>query len=232
MFCDEAIYEWDVGAYKLFTDESVGMEGSDVIDTIEEEFETELSRLGSSKALYAISRGEMDTDVVLGVLSARAVETASILEEWSTDEEAGEASELFDSIAQEIRAYAGELEAMASNGDDAGSTAFHDYLTAVDSTPGRLGAFVGWLFVSDQSYLQGVGFFVGSQQGDAADLLRDARSDIEAFEERTVAVIDGVCTSDDAYNEVVEAASGLVEAAYDEYVESLESMGIDVKPIC
>lgn len=208
------------------------MDGSDVIDTIEEEFETELSRLGSSKALYAISRGEMDTDIVLGELAARAVETASILEEWSTDEESGEASELFDSMAQEIRSYAGELDAMASNGDDEGSTAFHDYLTAVDSTSGRLGAFVGWLLVSDQSYLQGVGFFVGSQQGDAADLLRDVRGDIEAFEERTVAVIDSVCASEDAYDEVVEAASGLIEAAYDEYVESLESMGIDVKPIC
>lgn len=208
------------------------MAGTDVIDALEAEYETEISRLGSSKALYAISNGEMEADVVLGSLAARATETASILEDWSGEEESGEASELFSTVAGGIREYADELAGLASAEDGSGSTAFHEYLSSVDSTEARLGALLGWLLVGDQSYLQGVGFFVGSQQSDAADVLRDVRDDIDAYQDDVVAVVDSVCSSDAALSDVEEAASGLIEAAYDEYVESLESMGIDVKPIC
>lgn len=207
------------------------MDGTDVIETLEEEFETEISRLGSSKALYAISNGEMDADVVLGSLAARANETASILEEWVETEES-EASELFSRVAAGVREYADELAGLASDGNGSGSTEFHSYLSSVDSSQCRLGALLGWLVVADQSYLQGVGFFVGSQHGDSADVLRDIRDEIDGYQDDVIAAIDAVCSSDAEVSEVVAAASDLVAAAYDEYVESLESMGIDVKPIC
>lgn len=207
------------------------MDGTDVIETLEEEFETEISRLGSSKALYAISNGEMDADVVLGSLAARADETASILEEWGETAES-EASELFSSVAAGVREYADELAGLASGDGGSGSTEFHSYLSSVDSSPRRLGALLGWLVVSDQSYLQGVGFFVGSQHGDSADVLRDIRDEVDDYQDDVLAAIDVVCSNDAEVSQVVAAASELIEAAYDEYVESLESMGIDVKPIC
>ncbi len=174
----------------------------------------------------------MEADVVLGSLAGRARETASILEGWSEDEKSEDLSELFTAVAAGAREHADELAELASEAGGSGSTAFHEYLSSVESSSQRLGALLGWLVVSDQSYLQGVGFFVGSQHGDAADVLRDIREEIDGYQDDVVAVIDVLSSSDEEESEVLAAASGLVEAAYDEYVESLESMGIDVKPIC
>jgi hypothetical protein len=207
------------------------MNGTDVLETLEEDFETEISRLGSSKALYAISSGDMDGDVVLGSLAARANETASIIAGWSETTDSDEASSLFDSIAAGVEEYAADLADLASEASGSGSTVFHEYLSSVESLPRQLGALLGWLVVSDQSYLQGVRFFVGSKHSESADLLRDIRGEIDEYQDDVITVIDSVCDEDEV-DAVVAAASGLVEAAYDEYVESLESMGIDVKPIC
>lgn len=199
-------------------------------DDLEDEYETELSRLGSSKALYALTGGEMETEAVVSRLADSAATAAETFEGWTDDE-------AFDEFFETMAETAGEhAERIAETADDAPSedaeptdapTATDEVLRDLDDSAARLGGLIAWALITDRTLAQAVGFFVGNADTTAADLFRDLRADVDVRLEEALAHAEDV---DDA---AARAAAGqVVEAAYDHYADSLEAMGVKVKPVC
>lgn len=194
-------------------------------ETIEGEYETELSRLGSSKALYAITDGEMETASVLTNLAGSMAAAAETFGGWSDD---GDRGDVFASAAE----TAGDLaDRIADAGGDAGPTAsptpVDEVLRALDDPDARLGGLLAWTMLTDRTLAQAVGFFVGNADTKAADLFRGLRSAVDDVGAEAAESLDDA--DDDAAR---DAAGDVVEAAYGDYVETLEGMGVKVKPVC
>ena len=194
-------------------------------DDLEDDYETELSRLGSSKALYALTGGEMETEAVVAGLADRAATAAETFDAWS-DEEAFE--DLFSATAETAREHAERIAETADGADPADApTRSHEVLRDLDGGDARLGGLIAWAMVNDRTLAQAVGFFVGNADTTAADLFRDLRADVEVHLEEALA------HAEDVDREAARAAaSEVVEAAYEEYVETLEGLGVKVKPVC
>jgi len=192
---------------------------------IEDDYETELSRLGSSKALYAITEGEMETATVLASLADGMAAAAETFGGWADDD--GD-----DAVAASAAGTATDLaERIAGAADGAEPTAsptpVDEVLRGLDDPDARLGGLLAWTMITDRTLAQAVGFFVGNADTRAAELFRDLRSAVDDLRSETTAGLD----SADA--EVARAAAGeVVEAAYGHYVEALEGMGVKVKPVC
>ena len=77
-----------------------------------------------------------------------------------------------------------------------------------------------------------VGFFVGDADPMAANDFRDLRSELDAEHDRVVDALDSACKADDEWTAARDAAERVIEAAYGDYVETLESMGIKPKNVC
>jgi len=192
---------------------------------IEDDYETELSRLGSSKALYAITEGEMETATVLASLADGMAAAAETFGGWADDD--GD-----DAVAASAAGTATDLaERIAGAADGAEPTAsptpVDEVLRGLDDPDARLGGLLAWTMITDRTLAQAVGFFVGNADTRAAELFRDLRSAVDDLRSETTAGLD----SADA--EAARAAAGeVVEAAYGHYVEALEGMGVKVKPVC
>ena len=192
---------------------------------IEDEYETELSRLGSSKALYALTGGEMETEAVVAGLADRAATAAGTFEGW-TDDEAFD--DFFATTAETARDHAERIAETEDVADPADAPAPPDeVLRNLDDSDARLGGLIAWAMITDRTLAQAVGFFVGNADTTAADLFRDLRSDLDVRLEEALAHAEDV--DDDVAR---AAASDVVEAAYDHYADSLEAMGVKVKPVC
>jgi hypothetical protein len=73
-----------------------------------------------------------------------------------------------------------------------------------------------------------VSFFVNEADTARSDLFRDLR---EVADDLLGTAAD-LGLEGDAAEEAAEAAGAVVDAAYDAYVDRLEAMGFDPKPIC
>jgi len=194
-------------------------------DAIEAEYETELSRLGSSKSLYALTGGELETDAVLAALADAAATAAATFEDWTDDPEAGD---LFLEAAETGREHADRIAESADEAEPVDApTPADEVLRGLQSPAARLGGLLAWTLLTDETLAQGVGFFVGNADPKAADRFRDLRSDVAELRERTLDVLE------EADDEAARAAaSDVVEAAYAHYANTLEGMGVKVKPVC
>ena len=131
------------------------------IETIRDGNATALSRLGSSKSLYADTEGEMEAEAVLA----------------------------------------------------AAATAEHH--------------------AAEKSKEQVTGFFVGDADPETARLFRGMGEDLDAQLERATDRLAAECGDDEGcWERAEDAATGAIQAAYDEYTERLESMGVNPKPVC
>ncbi|SFR32552.1 transcription antitermination protein [Halogeometricum limi] len=205
------------------------MNGSDLADGVRDDHETAFSRLGSSKALYALTGGEMEADAVRTAAADDDHELADVLEDWAMVEH-GDAAPLLADLAEAARERAESVEPDGYERSDAPE--MYDRLAFEDDTVGRVGGLLGRYLVSAKYVEQMVGFFVGDADPKAADEFRSIRSAVEDERDRVIALLDGVCDSDDDWDAAREAADGVVEAAYDDYVETLESMGVKPKNVC
>lgn len=206
------------------------MEAPDLKANLEAEYETELSRLGSSKALYAVTNGEMEAAAVLSALAGRALAAAETFDAWTTGESDDDAADVFEAVAEAERAHAQRL-ADAGEIDAAPTpTPVEDYLQTLDSTPERAAGLVTWAMLTDRTLSQAVGFFVGSANRQAADLIRELREETDEQLDRALDLLDTVIATDPPAAET--AANRTVETAYDHYVDVLDGMGIKVKPVC
>ena len=194
-------------------------------EMIEGEYETELSRLGSSKALYAITGGEMATASVLANLAGSMEAAAGAFEGWSDDGDHGDvfatAAETAGDLAERI---AGASEAAKPT---ASPTPVDEVLRGLDDPAARLGGVLAWTMITDRTLAQAVGFFVGNADTTAADLFRDLRSAVDDLRAEAAEHLEAA-NAEAAHG----AASDVVEAAYGRYVETLEDLGVKVKPVC
>ena len=205
-----------------------------ILEAVREDNQTALSRLGSSKSLYADTGGDIDTEPVLRATADAEHAAWETFLEWADDEPHEEAREAFEATAGEERDH---YETVLDHLEDEAYEpreipALHEYLRGLESTVERVGAFVGRVLASKRSKEQVVGYFVGDADPQTASVFREFGDDLDAQLERAEELLETVCESEEDRERAQEAANGAIEAAYGEYVETLESMGANPKPVC
>jgi len=208
------------------------MNHTEFAETVREGNRTPLSRLGSSKAMYADTGGEMDDDAVLAAAGARAHHAAETFADWADDEGHDGAAELFAAAADTERDHAETVADELGSEEFAGTPAVQEHLRSVEGTIERLGAFVGWALAAGKNADQVVGYFVGQASPMTASTFRDAGGDFDDHVEAAGAVLEEVCDGDDDWDRAGDAAAAAIEADYDAYFETLESLGVNPKPVC
>ena len=204
------------------------MNGDDLARELRDDHETEFYRLGSSKAMYALTGGDMDGDSVRAAAATDALAFATTLDGWV--ETAGDATGvLYTSLAAAASDHAAAVD------DDPsldGKPLLYTELVGFDTTPARLGGLLGRYLVVSEYASQMVGFFVGDADPTAAADFRELRSALDTEHDRVVDTLDSACTTDDGWATARDAAETVIDAAYDDYVGTLESMGIKPKNVC
>jgi hypothetical protein len=203
------------------------MTAADLIDAVRDDQQTELSRLGSSKTLYADTRGEMEPDAVLAAAAAREGAAHGTFDGWSDDAD-DDAAALF---ADAAAGAAQRREAIDADPADR-TPAMHGVLDDLDATVERLGGFVGWTLVDKKVKEQYTGFFTGQADPQTASTFRSAGGDVEDLREDAAGLLDAVCDGEDDWDAAEAAAIDVISTAYDEYFETLEELGVNPKPVC
>ncbi|ELY46722.1 ferritin family protein [Natronorubrum sulfidifaciens] len=204
------------------------------VEAVREANQTALSRLGSSKSLYADTGGDIDTEPVLRATADAEHAAWQTFEAWADSDDHESAREVFETTATEEQShYETVLEHLDVEEYEPDEVpALHTYLRTLESTVERTGAFIGRILASTRSKEQVVGYFVGDADPQTAGVFRAFGEDLEAQLERAEDLLEDVCNSDDDYERAQAAAAGAIEAAYDEYVDTLEAMGANPKPVC
>ena len=214
--------------YKRAPPDTPAMDRTAFVDAVRDEEKTELSRLGSSKSLYADTEGEMEPEAVLAAAADEAHHAAETLAGWTDNDVDGTLAAAADRERDHYDAIAGELDAHDPGDPSAAVGVLGEQGTATD----RLGALVGWTLVADGKSGQCTGFFTGQADPQTAGLFRGFGEDYEATREDALDALESVCESDEDWERAMTAATGVVEAAYEEYFETLESLGVNPKPVC
>ncbi|MEF8842527.1 MAG: rubrerythrin family protein [Haloarculaceae archaeon] len=202
-------------------------------EAVREANRTALSRLGSSKSLYADTMGDMETDAVLGAAADAEHYAAETYATWAESEADSAVAEAFETTASEEREHyetvAGKLDEHEPSDE---VPTIHEYLRALEDTVERVGGFVGRTLAAEASKSQTTGFFVGQADPQTAQSFRDMGEDLDAQLERALDLLAEHCESDGDWERAEEAAGEAIGTAYDEYTERLEGMGVNPKPVC
>ncbi|MFC6786718.1 transcription antitermination protein [Halobaculum halobium] len=206
-------------------------------DVFSDEFradnETPLSRLGSSKSLYALTGGEMDAGAVRTAVAAEFALAGRAFESWSADEANGDAAALFGDVAEDARGHREVADAdFDPETDDAHEYPEYDTLAGLTDTVERVGGAYGRLVVSHARAEQTVGFFVGDADPASSNDFRAIRDDLAERLADALDVLAEVCDGADDWAAARDAADAVVDDAYDDYVATLESMGVKPKNVC
>ena len=196
------------------------MDSTEFIETVSEENKTALSRLGSSKALYAMTEGEMDDETVLAGGADRAHYVAETVDGWD--------GSVFADAANTARDHYATITGELDDHEPGDRPALFEALANQRDTAARLGGLAGWALVADKTYEQLTGYFVGQADPQTSQLFRDMRGDIE---DRRIDALDALAEDGD-WETAETAASEVVQAAYDGYFETLEALGVNPKPVC
>jgi rubrerythrin len=208
------------------------MTPEEFIEAVREENATALSRLGSSKSLYADTDGEMEADEVLAAAATAEHHAAETYADWA-EAASADVAEAFAATADEERDHyetvAGEIDAH----EPGEPPAIQSYLRELDGDVERLGGFVGRTLAAEKSKEQVTGFFVGEADPQTARRVRGMGDDLDAQLERATDLLAAECGDDaECWGRAEAAATGAIQAAYDEYTERLEAMGVNPKPVC
>ena len=197
----------------------------DVTERVREHHATALDRLGSEKSLLALTEARLETEPVLSAAGAALASARATLSDWAADADGRVADAL--AAAAENLGDAADRVAESLEATLPGDSPFVSLAAETDA--GRAGAgLVGLGLVLDRLFQQSVSFFVNEADSARADLCRDLRGVADGLLETAAALaLEG-----DAADEAVEAAGTVVEAAYDTYVDRLDAMGFDPKPVC
>jgi hypothetical protein len=192
-----------------------------VVERVRVETETELDRLGSEKSLLALTEARLESEPVLRATGGTVATARATVEDWAADA-GGPTADALARAADDL-GDACDRVADALGADLPGESPFVTLAAAGDEA--RAGAaLVGLPLVLDALFLQGVSFFVNEADERRADLFRELRETADGM----LALAADLDLGDPA----VEAARAVVAAAYEVYVERLEGMGFDPKPIC
>jgi hypothetical protein len=192
---------------------------------------TELERLGSDRGLIALTGADLSEATIRRRLAASDLAVATQFSMWA-DQAEDPAADLFERAATQTREHAENIGAPLETAVDPAS---EDMLAAAmasqESLGGRLGAgLVGYPLVADGRYLQVVSFFVNEADERGANQFREVRT---ATQELLDSGEDLLGTMDEQTQTIAKtAALDLVDAAYSEYVSTLEGLGLDPKTVC
>ncbi|MCG1002374.1 MULTISPECIES: hypothetical protein [Halobacterium] len=207
------------------------MNVDDFRDDVAAAVETELDRLGSSKRLVALTDASLDDGTVLRAAAASEAAAADVFAAWASDE-TGDAAETFTAFAERERDHYERVAAELGEDVTADPGAVHDYLRGLDDTVERAGAVVGRGLVAERTLAQFVSYFVNSADEARADLFRELRTDTEEDTEAAITLLAAAVDDDGDAERARTAATEVVAVAYEEYVEALESMGVNAKSVC
>ncbi|WP_336000683.1 rubrerythrin family protein [Halorientalis halophila] len=209
------------------------MDGQAFLERVREDERTALERLGSDKALLAATGADLDADTVLGVLAATERYHRETFERWAEAAADEAAADAFRAAAETAGTHVERLQAGRS--EDAAETA-DDLETGVggqdDDVARAAAGLVGASLVLDRTLLQAVNFFVNEADERRANLIREVRTATEDRLETGLDLLDELCEGDADWERAMDTATDAVAAAYDDYAERLEEMGIDPKPVC
>jgi hypothetical protein len=202
------------------------MDPAALVEAIRAENRTELSRLGSSKTLYADTEGEMEPAAVLGAAADSHYFAADQFEGWADEHDSFTAPA--DREREHYDAIVGELES-----HELGQRpAVLESLRGQDDAIGRLGGLIAWTLVAEETAGQTTGFFTGQADPQTASLFRGFGEDYEASRADALDALEARSVGSDDWDRAEAAASAAIAAAYDEYFETLEELGVNPKPVC
>ncbi|WP_435119570.1 transcription antitermination protein [Halolamina sp. C58] len=190
---------------------------------------TELSRLSSSKAVYALTGGEMTGDAVRTGTARELHDLTSVLDEWPETSE-DEAADLFADAAVFAATSAGNFDTEAAS--DAATSITADALAGRESDVERLAGAAAALLVLEELAGQLVGFFVGDADRTSADEFREFRSELAEYRDDAADLLAERCGDDADRTTANEVGADVIDGAYDWYVETLEGMGVEPKNVC
>jgi hypothetical protein len=200
------------------------MDAGATIDAVRGRTETERDRLGSDKVLIAATDATLETEAVLTVAATRESGLADIFDRWAAETDSDVATQ-FEMAAEAAAERAERIDADAGNSDG-----FIDHLETVSGNARRIGAgLVAAPLVADRFYLQVVSFFINEADEQRADTFREIRGEASALDDGEAALGH---LSESERETAAAAATEAIDAAYDDYAETLEAMGLDPKPIC
>jgi hypothetical protein len=202
------------------------MNGSDLVNAVQTESKTELSRLGSSKSLYADTEGEMEPDVVLGAAADNVHRAAETFDGWAEDDDT------FAAAAETAHDHYEDIAGKLDDHEPGAPPAVVEFLRGLPAGVERLGGLVGWTLVTEEKASQCTGFFTGQADPQTASLFRGLRGDYEEMREDALDALEAACESDEHWERAQTASTNAVDAAYDEYFETLEALGVNPKPVC
>ena len=215
------------------------MDGAALLERVREDKKTELDRLGSEKALLAATEARLETDAVLVTAAAVLGDARETVAEWAEAATADAAVETLGTTRDRLDAAHDDVAAELDDDEDTAGT---EDIAAVDvpflSLSGETdvervaAATLGLPLILDRLFLQSVSFFVNEADNARADLFRDLRGMTEDVLADGQDALDALCADEEAWDEAAAAAAATVEAAYAEYVDRLDAMGFDPKPIC
>ncbi len=198
------------------------MDQTEFADAVRDDNETALSRLGSSKSLYALTDGEMEEDVVLARAADHSYHAAETFDDWADGNEA------FATAVETERDHYDVLAGKVGGHEPGDPSGVYDALADLEGTAARLGGLVGWAVVLRKTTGQLTGYFTGQADPQTSQVFREFGDDLEAVED---AALDALAEVGD-WDAAREAADLVVETAYDEYFETLEALGVNPKPVC
>lgn len=201
-------------------------------DAVTEEAQTPLSRLGSSKSLYADTMGEMDEAPVLRAVADTEHAAGVTFGAWADEETDEDAAAVFREAADAARSRYETVVGKLGEHDPGDPPAIQEYLRGLDDTVSRLGGLVGHALVADRKTSQVTGFFTGQADPGTAATFREMSDEFDAQLEAATARLEAECDTDEQWDRALNAATDAIQAAYDEYFGRLEGMGVSPKPVC
>lgn len=209
------------------------MDGQTFVDDIRAGKRTELDRLGSDKALLAVTRADLSSDRILETVALSLDGLRATLVDWAEETTADPARSVFAdtaaSLGEDYERVRSELDTEPAGDLPASVPAVRTFEAPVERVAA---AFVGHGLVFDGTLLQAVSFFVNEAERGRADLIRELRSATDDRVDDGAAALGSLCADGGDWDDATAAASEVVDAAYDEYTDRLSGMGIDPKPVC
>ncbi|PSP86248.1 rubrerythrin family protein [Halobacteriales archaeon QS_1_68_17] len=209
------------------------MDGETLRDRVQESKRTALDRLGSEKALLAVTDADLETGTVLATAARSAARDRDRFEAWAGTADHDDARAAFEAAAATRGDHYDRIVATLDGdpGDpDAADDPVTDYLRGLEGDAERVAAgLVGRSLASERTLLQVVNFFVNEADSGRADLFREIRADERELVDRGTATLDALPGDPEA---ALAAAEETVARAYEDYATTLESMGLDPKPVC
>ncbi|WP_267641379.1 rubrerythrin family protein [Haloarchaeobius amylolyticus] len=207
------------------------MDSDDFLETIRNENQTALSRIGSSKSLYAFTGGDMDAETIESVAAGFADVNADLFGAWPNEVDEDTDEELtafYAKVADEEGDWYDDIGAEVSGED----YAFHEQLREFTDPVTRTAGLVGYTLVELKLADQFVGFYVGNADPQTAQTYRDRKAELEARLDSATEHLARICTDDADEALAEETASNIVQSVYEVYTARLEEMGVNPKPVC